>query len=93
MTSNAEVESSITSTGASFRSALAIDTLYGEDVKNIELESLRDKFAYVFQDVFLFSNTIDSNIAYAEPDIEKEQVIEAAKHAHFFLPCDKTPFL
>lgn len=56
-------------------------SINGEDVKNIELESLRDKFAYVFQDVFLFSNTIDSNIAYAEPDIEKEQVIEAAKHA------------
>ena len=52
-------------------------SINGEDVKNIELESLRDKFAYVFQDVFLFSNTIDSNIAYAEPDIEKEQVIEA----------------
>lgn len=53
----------------------------GTDIKNFELESIRDKFAYVFQDVFLFSNTIDSNIAYAQPDIEKEQVIEAAKHA------------
>lgn len=53
----------------------------GEDIKNFELESMRDKFAYVFQDVFLFSNTIDSNIAYAQPDIEKAQVIEAAKHA------------
>ena len=56
-------------------------SINGENIKNIELESLRDKFAYVFQDVFLFSNTIDSNIAYAEPDIEKEQVVEAAKHA------------
>lgn len=56
-------------------------TINGENIKNFELESLRDKFAYVFQDVFLFSNTIDSNIAYAQPDIEREQVIEAAKHA------------
>ncbi len=56
-------------------------TINGEDIKTFELESLRDKFAYVFQDVFLFSNTIDSNIAYAQPEIEKEMVIEAAKHA------------
>lgn len=56
-------------------------TINGENIKKFELESLRDKFAYVFQDVFLFSNTIDSNIAYAQPDIEKAQVVEAAKHA------------
>lgn len=56
-------------------------TVNGEDIRNLEIESLRDKFAYVFQDVFLFSNTIDSNIAYAKPEIEKEQVIEAAMHA------------
>lgn len=55
--------------------------LDGTDIREYELDSLRDKFSYVFQDVFLFSNTIDSNIAYAEPDIEKEQVIQAAKHA------------
>lgn len=53
----------------------------GEDIREYTLESLRDKFAYVFQDVFLFSNTIDSNIAYAEPDIEQDQVVAAAKHA------------
>lgn len=56
-------------------------TLNGRDIREYELESLRDKFAYVFQDVFLFSNTIDSNIAYAQPDIEKEQVVVAARHA------------
>jgi ATP-binding cassette subfamily B protein len=53
----------------------------GEDVRNCNLDSLRNQFAYVFQDVFLFSNTVDSNIAYSQPDIEKEQVIQAAKHA------------
>ncbi|MBQ9120226.1 MAG: ABC transporter ATP-binding protein [Lachnospiraceae bacterium] len=56
-------------------------TINGEDIRNCELDSLRNKFSYVFQDVFLFSNTIDSNIAYAQPDIEKNQVIEAARHA------------
>lgn len=53
----------------------------GRDVRDYSLETLRNHFSYVFQEVFLFSNTIDSNIAYAEPDIEKEQVIQAAKHA------------
>ncbi len=59
----------------------------GIDIRDYTLDSLRDNFSYVFQDVFLFSNTIDSNIAYAEPDIEHRQVVQAAKHAqaHHFI--------
>jgi ATP-binding cassette subfamily B protein len=59
----------------------------GKNIRDYSLESLREMFSYVFQDVFLFSNTIDSNIAYSEPDIEKDQVVEAAKHAqaHSFI--------
>lgn len=53
----------------------------GKDIKEYSLTALRSSFSYVFQDVFLFSNTIDSNIAYAKPNIEKEEVIKAAKHA------------
>lgn len=56
-------------------------TLNGKNVREYDLDSLREKFSYVFQDVFLFSNTIDSNIAYAQPDIEREQVYRAAMHA------------
>lgn len=51
------------------------------DIRDYTLDSLRANFSYVFQDVFLFSNTIDSNIAYAEPDIERRQIVNAAKHA------------
>ena len=53
----------------------------GVDIRDYTLESLRETYSYVFQDVFLFSNTIDSNIAYAAPDIERNQVVQAAKHA------------
>jgi len=53
----------------------------GKDIRDYSLNYLRNNFSYVFQEVFLFSNTIDSNIAYAEPDIDKEQVIKASKHA------------
>lgn len=56
-------------------------TLNGTDIRNYTLGSLRNQFAYVFQDVFLFSNTVDSNISYACPDIEEEKVVEAATHA------------
>ncbi|MFG6393220.1 MAG: ABC transporter ATP-binding protein/permease [Lachnospiraceae bacterium] len=62
-------------------------TLNGTEINEYELSALRDRFAYVFQDVFLFSNTIDSNIAYSEPDIEHEQIVSAARHAqaHSFI--------
>lgn len=61
--------------------------LNGIETNEYELSALRDRFAYVFQDVFLFSNTIDSNIAYSEPDIEHSQIISAARHAqaHSFI--------
>jgi len=55
--------------------------LNGKDIREYTLESLRDKFSYVFQDVFLFSNTIDSNIAFPCPAVDEDKVREAAYHA------------
>ena len=55
--------------------------LNGRNIKDYSLKSLRSQFAYVYQDVFLFSNTIDSNISYADPEVEEETVICAAEHA------------
>ena len=62
-------------------------TLDGTDIKSFDLEDLRKQYSFVFQDIFLFSNTIDSNIAYSEPDISKDAVVDAAKHsmAHGFI--------
>ena len=56
-------------------------TVDGNDIKDYSLMNLRNMYSYVFQDVFLFSNTIDSNIAYGKPDIEEEYVIKTAIHA------------
>jgi ATP-binding cassette subfamily B protein len=56
-------------------------TLNGTDIREYDLDSLRQKFSYVFQDVFLFSNTITSNIAYSEPEVERQQIQKAAEHA------------
>ncbi|MBO4399663.1 MAG: ABC transporter ATP-binding protein [Lachnospiraceae bacterium] len=55
--------------------------LNGTDIRQYELNSLRKQFSYVFQDVFLFSNTITSNIAYSEPEVGQQQVVKAAEHA------------
>lgn len=56
-------------------------TIDGHDIKEFSLENLRNMYSYVFQDVFLFSNTIESNIAYSKPDIDERMVTEAAAHA------------
>uniref|UniRef100_UPI0025EBBA7B ABC transporter ATP-binding protein n=1 Tax=Treponema sp. TaxID=166 RepID=UPI0025EBBA7B len=51
-----------------------------KDVHDYSLKELRSMFSYVFQEAFLFSNTIKSNIAYAEGGTD-EQIIEASRHA------------
>jgi ATP-binding cassette subfamily B protein len=62
-------------------------TLDGFNVKNIELYSLRDNIGIAMQDVFLFSDTIEGNIAFGRPDCSMEEVIRAAKvaNAHDFI--------
>src|SRR5690606_18394582 len=45
----------------------------------IDLDYLRKNIAIVFQDVFLFSNTIFNNVTLGDKSISREQVIEVAK--------------
>jgi subfamily B ATP-binding cassette protein MsbA len=51
----------------------------GIDIKDITLESLRSEIAVVLQNVFLFADTILSNINLNDPDIAEEEVVKAAK--------------
>ncbi len=46
----------------------------GENIKNYELASLRKNIGFATQDVFLFSDTVDSNIAYGKPDMDEETI-------------------
>lgn len=57
------------------------------NILEIDLEHLRKNVAIVLQDVFLFSDTIYNNITLGDPEIDREQVIEAAKAvgAHEFI--------
>jgi len=50
----------------------------GIDVKDMDLYHLRDNVGMAMQDVFLFSDTIEGNIAYGRPDCSFEEVKKAA---------------
>lgn len=50
----------------------------GKNVKQHDLYNLRDHIGMAMQDVFLFSDTIEGNIAYARPNCPFEDVKQAA---------------
>ena len=58
-----------------------------EEIRNYDLENLRQNMGVVLQDVFLFSDTIMNNITLNSPSIKEEAVIEASKKvgAHDFI--------
>lgn len=53
----------------------------GINVKDLDLYNLRENIGIAMQDVFLFSDTIEGNIAYGRPDCSFERVKEVAKMA------------
>jgi ATP-binding cassette, subfamily B, bacterial len=61
--------------------------LDGVDVRCLQLAELRGQVGVVFEDTFLFSDTIAANIAFADPDATSEQVENAARlaGAHDFI--------
>ncbi len=58
--------------------AIRID---GVDVRDVTLTSLRATVGVVFEEAFLFSDTVHNNIAYGRPDASDEQVRRAARIA------------
>jgi ATP-binding cassette subfamily B protein len=59
----------------------------GIDVRQIELDDLRRNIGLVFQESFLFSNTVAANIAFGHPKATREQIEKAARiaAAHDFI--------
>jgi ATP-binding cassette, subfamily B, bacterial MsbA len=59
----------------------------GIDIKNIEINNLRNLMGIVTQETFLFNESIKNNIAYGLGDYSLEKIIEAAKtaNAHDFI--------
>ena len=56
-------------------------TVGGEDVRSYTLDSLMKNISMVFQNVYLFSDTVENNIKFGRPDASHEEVVEAAKKA------------
>lgn len=53
----------------------------GIDVRKLKLEQLRKNIGLATQDVLLYSDTIDGNIAYGDVHIKKEEVVKFARYA------------
>lgn len=62
-------------------------TIDGIDVRDVQLDSLRQQIGVVLQESLLFSATIRENIAYGRPEASMDEVIAAAKaaNAHEFI--------
>lgn len=53
----------------------------GKDVKDYTLESLMEQISMVFQNVYLFADTIENNIKFGRPEATHEEVVAAARKA------------
>lgn len=57
------------------------------DIEDFNLQSLREKIAYVFQEIMLFNDSIKNNIRFGNLKASEEDIINAAKaaNAHYFI--------
>jgi ATP-binding cassette subfamily B protein len=63
----------------------------GIDIKKIPLNVLRKSIGYVPQETFLFSDTIENNIAYGKDGIDKDKIIAASKISQIYKDIDTFP--
>ena len=53
----------------------------GVDIRDLKIDSLMKKISMVFQNVYLFEDTIENNIRFGFPEATHEEVVEAARKA------------
>ncbi|MEE8558603.1 MAG: ABC transporter ATP-binding protein [Myxococcota bacterium] len=63
----------------------------GVDVNRIRLHDLRRRIAMVPQESFLFSATIEENLAFGEPDADPARIRDAARRAHIHREIEDQP--
>jgi ABC-type multidrug transport system fused ATPase/permease subunit len=59
----------------------------GRDLRELDLDAFRRQIGIVYQESFLFSNTVEANIAFGHPRATQEQIERAARiaSAHDFI--------
>lgn len=63
----------------------------GVDIREMNLEELREAISIVQQNIFLFSDSIERNISLGKPSVSSEQVKQAAKDVHLDRFVQKMP--
>lgn len=53
----------------------------GQDIRTVDIHSLREVMGFVSQDVFIFDDTVNDNIAYANTNATQDMIVAAAKKA------------
>jgi len=66
-------------------------TIDGADIRDLRLPELRRNVGLVFENTFLFSDTIRNNIAFGRLDAGDEEIVEAARLAQAAEFIDRTP--
>ncbi|ENM5916983.1 ABC transporter ATP-binding protein [Vibrio mimicus] len=56
-------------------------TIGGVDIRELSIEQLMDTVAFVFQDTYLFTGTIEENLRFGSPDASFDKIIQAAEAA------------
>jgi ATP-binding cassette, subfamily B, bacterial MsbA len=54
----------------------------GNDITKFKLHSLHNLIGSVSQQTFLFNDSVETNVAYAQKNVEKSQLFDACKRAH-----------
>ncbi len=63
----------------------------GNDVRDLDLDSLRSAIGVVAQDPHLFHDTVGNNLKYARPDATTDQLVEACRAARIMDVIDELP--
>ncbi len=66
-------------------------TIDGQDIRHVTLDSLRACVGVMQQDTFLFSASIQNNIAYGDPEVAEERIAEAAESAQLHRFVERLP--
>ena len=66
-------------------------TIDGQDIRDVTLDSLREAVGVVQQDTFLFTATVDSNVAYGDLSADRERIVNATDSAQLHDYIERLP--